>query len=158
MRSARAHATAAWGGFREGELRGLQWEDYKLATDDFLGMLSVTRSVWRSHIGRPKTKKSQAPVPVIPQLANRLAGWRQLCGSPATGHIFPNGAGRPLNLDWLYQNKMKDVLINAGIKWKGWHGFRRGLASCGSSKLNLRRTDDSVLSARVRQVAVLLYP
>lgn len=143
-------ATAAWGGFREGELRGLQWEDYKLATDDFLGMLSVTRSVWRSHIGLPKTKKSQAPVPVIPQLANRLAVWRQLCGMPATGPIFPNGAGRPLNLDWLYQNKMKNVLIKGGIKWKGWHGFRRGLAS----NLNLLGIDDSVIQAILRHANV----
>ena len=94
-------ATAAYGGFREGELRGLQWEDYQLAADDSLGMLFVTRSVWRQHINAPKTKKSRAPVPVIPQLAARLAAWRSLSGNPATGPIFPNGQGRPLNLDWL---------------------------------------------------------
>ena len=140
-------ATAAYGGFREGEIRGLQWEDYKLAaTDDVLGLLYVTRSVWRTHIGKPKTKKSQAPVPVIPQLAERLAIWRELCGNPASGPTFPNSAGRPLNLDWLYQTKMKDVLAKSGIDWKGWHGFRRGLAS----NLNELGIDDSVIQAILR--------
>ena len=33
---------------------------------------TVTRSVWRNTIGDPKTAKSKAPVPVIPQLAKRL--------------------------------------------------------------------------------------
>lgn len=140
-------ATAAYGGFREGEIRGLQWEDYKLAaTDDALGLLYVTRSVWRTHIGKPKTKKSQAPVPVIPQLAERLAVWRKLCGNPASGPIFPNGAGRQLNLGWLYQTKMKDVLAKSGLGWKGWHGFRRGLAS----NLNELGIDDSVIQTILR--------
>jgi integrase len=144
--AAAAVATAAWGGFREGELRGLQWEDYKLATNDALGMLCVTRSVWRNHVGKPKTKKSAAPVLVIPQLADRLAVWRELCGNPASGPIFPNRLGRPLNLDWLYQNKIKDVLAKSGIRWKGWHGFRRGLAS----NLNQLGVDDSVIQAILR--------
>lgn len=140
-------ATAAYGGFREGELRGLQWEDYKLATtDDALGMLYVTRSVWRAHVGKPKTKKSQAPVPVIPQLAERLAAWRKLCGNPARGPIFANGNGRPLDLDWLYRARMKDVLAKSGMQWKGWHGFRRGLAS----NLNRLGVDDSVIQAILR--------
>ena len=124
--AATAVATAAFGGFREGEIRGLQWETYQLASGDgSLGSLQVTRSVWRSHIGKPKTKKSEALVPVIPQLAERLAVWRELCGNPATGPIFANGAGRPLNLDWLYRTRMKDVLARSGIQWKGWHVFRR---------------------------------
>ena len=144
-------ATAAYGGFREGELRGLEWEDYQLAPDhDALGMLYVTGSVWRSHVAKPKTKKSQAPVPVILQLADRLGAWRQLCGNPANGPIFPNQNGNPLDLDWLYRARMKGVLLKSGIRRKGWHGFRRGLAS----NLNQLGIDDSVIQAILRHSTV----
>jgi hypothetical protein len=63
-------ATAAYTGLRLGKLRGLVWESCVPATDrDSLGLLYVRRSVWRSFVGDPKTEKSKAPVPVIPQLA-----------------------------------------------------------------------------------------
>jgi integrase len=142
-------ATAAYGGFREGELRGLQWETYHPASvsgNGSLGSLQVTRSVWRGHIGKPKTKKSEAPVPVIPQLAERLAAWRSLCGNPSSGPIFGNEKGNPLDLGWLYRARMEDVLAKAGIQWKGWHGFRRVLAS----NLNQLGVDDSVIQAILR--------
>ena len=65
---AKAVATAAFTGLRLGELRGLTWESYKPAQDqDSLGWLNVTRSIWRATVGDPKTTKSKAPVPVIPQ-------------------------------------------------------------------------------------------
>jgi hypothetical protein len=63
-------ATAAYTGLRLGELQGLNWEDYTPPSDDNqIGMIEVRRSVWRGKVGEPKTEKSKAPVPVIPQLA-----------------------------------------------------------------------------------------
>jgi hypothetical protein len=54
-----------------GELRELTWEFFEPAQDEeLLGWLNVTRSVWRSTGGDPKTAKSKAPAPVIPQLAS----------------------------------------------------------------------------------------
>jgi integrase len=99
-------ATAAYSGLRLGELRGLTWESYEPAQeddDDSLGLLHVTRSIWRSHVGEPKTKKSKAPVPVIPELAERLKAHRKVCGNPLTGPIFANSLGKPLDLDGLSQ-------------------------------------------------------
>ena len=46
----------------------------------------------------------------------------------------------------LYQTRMKDVLDKSGIEWKGWQGFRRGLAS----NPNLLGIDDSVIRAILR--------
>src|SRR5450631_1612857 len=81
--SATAVATAAFTGLRLGELRGLTWESFEPAQDEeSLGWLNVTRSVWRSTVGDPKTAKSKAPVPVIPQLAQRLDAHRKRCGNP----------------------------------------------------------------------------
>jgi integrase len=71
--SATAVATAAFTGLRLGELRGLTWESYEPSDDEeSFGWLNVTRSMWRNTFGDPKTAKSRAPVPVIPQLAERL--------------------------------------------------------------------------------------
>jgi len=41
---------------------------------------------------------------------------------------------------------MKHVLTRAGIKWVGWHAFRRGLGS----NLNRLGIDDSVIQAILR--------
>jgi integrase len=149
--SATAVATAAFTGLRLGELRGLTWDSYEPAQDEeSLGWLNVTRSVWRNTVGDPKTAKSKAPVPVIPQLAQRLAAHRLKCGDPLAGPIFSNSAGHPLDLNACYQREMKDVLKRAGLSWHGWHGFRRGLAS----NLNRLGVDDSVIQRILRHSTV----
>jgi hypothetical protein len=58
------------------------------ADEDSLGTLHVSRSVWRSVVNDPKTTKSKAPVPVISQLAGRLAMYREMCGNPSSGPIL----------------------------------------------------------------------
>ena len=149
--SATAVAVAAYTGLRLGELRGVTWESYEIAQDEeSLGWLNVTRSVWRNTVGDPKTEKSKAPVPVIPQLAQRLDAHRQRCGNPLNGPMFVNSAGNPLDLNGCYQRQMKDVLRRAGISWHGWHGFRRGLAS----NLNRLGIDDSVIQRILRHSTV----
>ena len=144
-------ATAAYTGLRQGELRGLVWEAYTPGLDpNLFGMIYVTRSVWRGFVGDPKTQKSKAPVPVIPQLAERLDAHRAACGNPRSGPIFANSRGMPADLEGLYRLSMKDVLCRAGIVWSGWHGFRRGLAS----NLNRLGTDDSVIQSILRHTTV----
>jgi integrase len=140
-------ATAAYTGLRLGELRGAGWEYYEPPQDaESLGLLHVMSSVWRSHVGAPKTERSKAPVPVIPQLADRLRAHWIACGRPASGPIFANSLRKPLDLDALYRRQMKDVLTKASVEWVGWHGFRRGLAS----NLNRLGVDDSVIQAILR--------
>ena len=133
-------AVAAWTGLRKGELRGMAWERY---TGD---MIYVAKSVWRNDIKAPKTRASKAPVPVIAQLAAKLAEYRELSGSPETGWIFPNSVGNPLDLDRLVSDVIRPALEKAGIEWHGWHAFRRGLAT------NLHRlgVQDKVIQAILR--------
>ncbi len=149
--AATAVATAAFTGLRLGELRGLTWGSYQPAQDDdSLGWLNVTRSVWRNTVGDPKTTKSKAPVPVIPQLSQRLDEHRVRCGNRVSGPIFANSLGRPLDLEGCYRRDMKDILKKATILWHGWHGFRRGLAS----NLNRLGIDDSVIQRILRHSTV----
>jgi integrase len=121
--AATAVAVAAFAGVRDGELRGSRWEAYS-GTE-----FRVLKSIWRKHVEPPKTKYSKAPVPIIPVLAKKLNEYRELCGSPSEGWMFPNSVGNPRCLDELAHNIIRPVLKKAGIEWHGWHAFRRGLAT-----------------------------
>jgi integrase len=81
---------AAYTGVREGELRGLLWENYDGKE------VRITQSVWRGHIQEPKTKASIAPVPVIAPLAEMLDAHRLRSGNPTKGLIFSNSIAKPM--------------------------------------------------------------
>jgi integrase len=114
-------ATAAFSGLTKSELRGARWEDF--VGDE----LFVSRAVWGRHIGEPKTAARKASVPVIPQLMGALTahGQRDL----RREYIFAAANGAPLNLDNLVTRVIRPALKNSEIKWRGWHAFRRGLAT-----------------------------
>jgi len=134
--------TAAFTGLRAGEIRGLTWDAYSPADksdENSLGVVRVLRSVWRGRVGEPKNSRSKATVPLIPQLETLLERHRKAIGSPASGPIFANGVGNPLDLDCLYRRQMKEPLRQARIEWEGWHGFRRGLAT-NLERIGVRET------------------
>jgi integrase len=133
-------ALASFSGLRKGELRGLDWENYDSE------QISVTQSIWHGQAEEPKTPASMAPVPVIPKLGERLNSLRKLQGNPQHGPMFPNSVGKPMCLDKLVRNVIRPTLDKAGIKWHGWHAFRRGLAT------NLHRlgVQDKVIQAILR--------
>ena len=116
-------AVASFTGARKGELRGFRWEDYDGR------QLRVSQAYWRSHLQEPKTRRSKAPIPVIAQLKERLDLYRELLGSPTTGLIFQGPTGKPINLDRLAGNVIRPAMEKVGLKWHGWHAFRRGLAT-----------------------------
>jgi len=135
-------AVAAFTGARRGEIRGLLWENYH---DN---ELRLTRSVWHGYITEPKTRKSTGAIHVIGPLAKRLAFHRLRSGNPATGPMFANGAGNPMDLNnvvWRVilpalnrcvhcaNGRAEHVLADHDFtldeslpKWPGWHAARRG--------------------------------
>lgn len=46
-----------------------------------------------------------------------------------SGSIFANNIGGTLDLDILADRVIKPKLKATGLKWKGWHAYRRGLAT-----------------------------
>ena len=86
---------AAFTGARRGELRGMFWENYRE------GELLIARSIWNGITTDPKSRKSKAPIPIIPKLATKLEAHRARLGKPKTGPIFPNGAGNAIDPDGL---------------------------------------------------------
>jgi len=133
-------AVAGFAGLREGELRGLLWENYDGE------QLTITRSVWRRYVLNPKTKASMAPVPVIAQLREKLDNHRVLTGNPQSGPIFADGVGNPTSLAKIAHDVIRPTLDKTNMTWHGWHAFRRGLAT------NLHRLGvaDKVIQAILR--------
>jgi integrase len=115
---------AGLSGLRHSEIRGLKWEDF--TGDEIL----VRRSAWRTWVsddGDTKTEGSAAPVPCVPVLKRALLAHRKR--TPGDGFIFAGITGRPLILANLLRREIKPALVKACLPWRGWHGFRRGLAS-----------------------------
>lgn len=115
---------AAFSGLRHSELRALKWEDFTGEE------IMVRRSAWRTWVsdeGDTKTEDSAAPVPCVPFLAKALKAHRKTTLSGP--FIFAGSTGRPLVLANLVRREIKPALTKAGIEWRGWHGFRRGLAT-----------------------------
>jgi hypothetical protein len=65
-------------------------------------------------------------VPIIQPLRLMLDQIRPQAGS---GWMFGNSIGGALDLDNLADRVIKPVLETSGLKWKGWHAYRRGLAT-----------------------------
>jgi integrase len=134
-------AVAAFTGLRESEIRGLQWPDYSGEE------LFVRRAVWRRAVGDVKTPESKSRVPVIAPLRKLLDAHRRQNGKHEW--IFSGPQGFALNLDNLTKRVIRPAL---GERFKGWHGFRRGLVGIlfdagvdvEVAKTILRHSDSSV--------------
>ena len=126
-------AAAAFTGARKGEVRGFLWEKYDGE------QIYISQSFWRGHALEPKTPKSKAPVPVIAQLAQRLALHRSLSGNPANGFMFPSSTGKPVNMDAL----ARDVIVPARSE------SRSPVARL--ARLSSRACNESVPAQRIRQ-------
>jgi integrase len=139
-----AVAIAAFTGLRRGEIEGLRWEH--VLPDS----VRVECSVWNGKVHETKTAASRALVPLIPALKIILEAHRLRAGNPAIGPIFSTSKGAPVSLNNILNDQILPTLRrcahcgrpkdkpHVGHKyqrdesrpdWKGWHAFRRGLAT-----------------------------
>ena len=162
-------AVAAFTALRRGELCGLRWEEYRN------GEIHVSRSIWYGHETDPKTEESENPVPVISKLAAILADHRKRQGNPISGWIFPNESKNAADPNNMLQRAILPSLAVCGVcaklktahdskadheykrndilpVWRGWHGFRRGVAT----NLNRLGVPDKIIQRvlRHRDVAI----
>jgi len=100
---------------------------------------------------RGRGARSKAPIPVIRELAKRLESHHVRVGEPKSGPIFRNDAGKPMDLNNLLNRTILPALNRCAAcqeskaehdkadhdferdpslpEWRGWHAFRRGLAT-----------------------------
>jgi hypothetical protein len=110
-------------GLRRGEIRGLWWND------DRENVLAVCRSVWRTTLKNTKTEEDidePGYVPIIQPL--RLLP-DAIKPEHAAGFIFPNRVGGAPDLDNLSDRVIRPIFEAHGLESKGWHAYRRGLAT-----------------------------
>jgi integrase len=114
-------AVAGFTGLRHGELRGLEVGDYTA------GVLMVRRSIWKKSVGEPKGKRGRGAVPVIPWLEKILDSYIQKTGPRK--YLFEGALGGPINLERIIGSVIVPALAGQSVRWRGWHAFRRGLAT-----------------------------
>jgi integrase len=130
-------------GLRLSELKALRWTDYM---DD---ALYVQRSVWSGIVSDTKTTASRAPVPVLPIVRDALKEHRKRMPT-GNGFIFSGSTGQPLRLENVVRRDIKPVLSKAGLVWRGWHSFRRGLGT----NLNALGADSKTIQTILRHANV----
>ena len=115
---------AAFAGLREGEIRGQWWED------DEGEVLNIRRSVWRTHLkDETKTHEDEDDPGVVPIIESLRVVLDAIRPENASGWMFPNTIGGALDLDNLADRVIKPIFKANGLSWKGWHAYRRGLAT-----------------------------
>ena len=120
--TARAVIVVAWlAGLRPEEIKGLRWEDYDGK------VLNIQRAIVSGELLKVKTDASQAPVPVVGTLKKVLKAHR--AANPGDGYVFAGDTGEPIILENVARRYIVPTLKKAGVKWHGFHAFRRGLAS-----------------------------
>ena len=165
-RSATIVAVAAFSGLRRSEIQGLRWSDY------MDGAITVQRSVWEGITDDTKTDASSGAVPVISALARHLNKYRAIVKPKDGAAMFAAGNKEPLRLNNVLRSKTLPTLNrctgcgkSAGQhsaethdyvrdssrpEWKGWHAFRRGLAT----NLHDLGVDDHTIKAILRHSSV----
>jgi integrase len=126
---------AATTGLRISECLGLQWGDV-----DFNAQVIQVRRTWTAgKVGAPKSKASQAAVPLHPVLATHMSTWHK--ATPYSGEqdwVFPSfklNGKKPRVGSMLVQDHLRPAAIAAGVLKEGesvrfgFHNLRHSLAS-----------------------------
>jgi integrase len=127
-------------GLRKSEIRGLQLDDWCPATKT----LSIKRAVWRNVVKTTKSKASRACVPIISGLADELNAY--IAQNKPKCYLLETSSGRPTDLDNLAREVIAPALSGTGVKFRGWHAARRGLATY----LHLNNVPDKEIQAVLR--------
>jgi integrase len=119
-------------GLRQGEARGLRWSDWN--EED--ATLRVQRSVWTTKVDLTKNPSSDDSIPVLPVVKRMLESRRARVKPNPSDYIFAGTRkGAPLDFHNLANRVIRPAIekeahrSDRNVEWRGFHGFRRGLAS-----------------------------
>jgi Site-specific recombinase XerD len=122
-------------GLRLGEGQGLRWQNFNEAT----GELSITHTLYREKLKKPKTKASQATIRLHSFIVEMLADHRRQSEFQAAGDfIFCRPDGQALSQTSLRRHlyrAMDMVGVNRQKSQYGFHLFRHSAASLLYDKL-----------------------
>lgn len=112
--------TAAGTGLRMGELLGLAWQDIDLDAGQLRVRLELVRRDGRYVREEPKTDRSRRTVPLPRSVVDALEAHRERMKAEgfvptATGPVFVNLQGKPVNGSWLTHH-FYTLLERAGVR------------------------------------------
>jgi integrase len=116
-------ALSFFAGLRPGEINALDWTDFDTE------FVHVRRAIGRGVVATPKTKKSIRSVPLIAPVRIPLTLWHAKRGNPASGWVFPNGDGQPINLTKFAERVIAPKVEAKGVAFKTLYAGRRGFAT-----------------------------
>ncbi len=101
---------------------------FKTKWDDIAdGEINVKRGVWHGKASKTKTAAREDSLPLLPVVQETLEAHKARNGYH--DWVFHGETGEPLRMDNLNARVIRPTLKKAGVQWRGWHAFRRGLAS-----------------------------
>ncbi|HXJ87584.1 MAG TPA: tyrosine-type recombinase/integrase [Candidatus Binatia bacterium] len=114
-------AVAAFSGLRRSEIAGLRWPDWNG------DQLHVRRSVFNGIENDTKSPASKNWVPVLPELRSILEAYKAECMADVCwleeSRMFIH------TLDHFARKHICPAFKRAGVAWRGFHAFRRGVAT-----------------------------
>jgi integrase len=142
-----AVALIAMLGVRPGEARGLRWEDW----DRVKQQIAVTRAVWHTIEGTPKTPQSVRFLAVSGELREVLLALWKKQESPLGGYILAAPNRGPIILDNMAKRTIRTRLevVNKEaaergektvLTWPGWYSLRRFHGTAVRAESNLETT------------------
>lgn len=120
-------------GLRQGEVLGLAWEDLDLERGRLRTRRELVRRGGRYHRDELKTPRSRRTVPLPEPAVDALLAHRQRLTeagfvTTATGPVFPNRRGGPLNGSWVTK-RLQAAMLRAGVGHGDFRMLRRTFAS-----------------------------
>ena len=105
-------------GMRVSEVLALRWEHI----DFEAGAMLVQQGVVNGRIGKVKTEASNDYIPLDPEFAQILRGWK---GDRSSGLVFPSHiTGRCYHASVIQRQILKPAGEKVGLSGIGWHVFR----------------------------------
>jgi integrase len=143
---------AAATGLRISECLGLQWQEVSFERSQ----INVRRTWTGGAVGIPKSKASQAPVPLHPVLAEFMQAWQnETPYAKLTDWVFPSfrcKGKQPRTANMLVEDHLRPAAVKAGVLSEndprrfGFHNLRHSLASF----LVRSKTDPKTVQALLR--------
>jgi integrase len=117
---------AIFGGFRPGEIFGLQ----RKHVANGAGAIGVQQRVYRGELDDPKTDSSIRTAAVPPKTAALLRHWLEMAvPSNPEAFVFAGETGKPLWRDGVLTDHIKPKLKPYGLEWVDFQVMRRTHAS-----------------------------
>ena len=112
-------------GMRKGEVMGLTHDSVLWAEK----RINIKQSMWNGRLQEPKTKRSNAKVPMTPTVEALLMERVLACPASPMNLVFCRADGSPLRQEWVNHGVLDPALKRAGLPRITYHGLRHSFVA-----------------------------